>query len=158
MGLWLKVTLGRGRQFRNCYYIYEGKHSSRPPSLNLILTNSSANFAKIQLESKVKSAMCNTHLINCDFKVELSYKLRNSLTYNFKFWYFMVKMQLFPFTKFITFIYCEIRGFWFSVCLHWKTSDAKVQDLIISSICKFSKNAKFRRGDLSIAIWKLQDR
>ena len=80
--------------------------------------------------------MCNTHLINCDFKVELSYKLRNSLTYNFKFWYFMAKMQLFPFTKFITFLYCEIRGFWFSICLHSKTSDAKVQDVNFSQIYK----------------------
>ena len=72
--------------------------------------------------------MHNTPLINCDFKVELSYKLRNSLTYNFKFWYFMAKMQLFHFTKFKTFLYCEIRGFWFSICLPFKTCDSAVQN------------------------------
>ena len=38
------------------------KHSCRPPSLNLILTNSRANFAKNHCESKVKSAMYKTYL------------------------------------------------------------------------------------------------
>ena len=66
-----------------------------PPSLNLILSNSSANFVKNHLESKVKSAMYNTYLIKCDFRAELSSKLGDSLFYHYKFWYLMAKMQLF---------------------------------------------------------------
>ena len=42
----------------------------------------------------------------------------------------MSKMQLFHLTKFKTFIYCEIWGFWFSFCLHLKFGDSAVQEEI----------------------------
>ena len=54
--------------------IIQIKQSSRPPSLNLILTNSSANFAKDNEKSEVKFAICKTYLINCVSKVEWSSK------------------------------------------------------------------------------------
>ena len=42
----------------------------------------------------------------------------------------MAQMQLFHSTNFKTFLYCEIWGFWFSICLHLKFGDAAVQEEI----------------------------
>ena len=84
-----------------------GKHSCRPPSLNLILTNSSANFAKNHKKSQGKFAICKTYPVNYDLKVELSSELGKSLLYHFRFWYFMAKMQLFHSTNFKTLPICE---------------------------------------------------
>ena len=48
----------------------------------------------------------------------------------------MSKMQLFHFTKFKTFLYCEKQGFWFSPFVYIQKGDAKVLDANSSQIHK----------------------
>ena len=45
-------------------------------------------------------------------------------------------MQLFHFTKFKTFLYCEKRGFWFLPLVYIKKGDSAVQDVNFSQIYK----------------------